>query len=90
MVQDINAVDERGDGGGVVCNSKGVVVRTDIKWGAISSNAVFKNAARLPDDQPVITSQDQFTQSFQRIDVYGRVQYRTHVLVNVAIFIWSL
>lgn len=42
MAQGINAVDEIGDGAGVVCNSKGVVVRTDIKWGASFSNAVSK------------------------------------------------
>lgn len=47
MAQGINGVDEIGDDGGVVCNSKGVVVRTDIKWGATFSNAFFKNAARF-------------------------------------------
>ena len=47
MVQGINSVDEIGDDGGGVFNSKGVVVRTDIKWGPFLSNAVFKNAARF-------------------------------------------
>lgn len=47
MAQGINAVDEIGDGAGVVCNSKGVVVRTDINWGAILRNAVFKKEARF-------------------------------------------